>query len=83
MKMEVYSVRDDKAEAYLNPFYLNNQSLAIRAMTDCINDENHQFKRHIKDYSLYHLGTYSDSNGKFELNDTPQHVINLIDLRSE
>lgn len=83
MKLEVYTVRDDKAEAYLQPFYMQNESLAIRAMTDCITDANHQFAKHINDYSLYHLGTYSDSSGKFELNDSPKHLINLVDLRGE
>ena len=83
MLMYVFTVRDSKAEAYLNPFYVQNESLAVRAMKDCINDENHSFAKHIEDYALYALGTYDDVSGKFDLLDAPSHVANLVELKGE
>ena len=82
MEMQVYCVRDAKAEAYLTPFYMVNEAMAMRAISDCIQDENHQFNKHAEDFALYHLGVYSDSTGKFELNDAPVHKINLVDMKA-
>ena len=79
----MFTVRDDKAEAYFQPFFVTNENLAIRAMKDCIADDNHQFSKHTEDFSLYALGTYDDSQGKFELLDKPTHLANLIDLKGE
>jgi hypothetical protein len=83
MLLHVFTVRDSKAEAYLQPFYVPNESVARRAMTDCIEDDNHAFGKHPEDYALYALGVYDDSNGKFELLDAPQHLVNLVDLKGE
>lgn len=82
MEMQVYCVRDAKAEAYLTPFYMVNEAMAIRAITDCIQDQNHQFSKHAQDFALYHLGVYDDSNGKFDLFDAPLHKINLVDMKA-
>lgn len=79
----MFTVRDDKAEAYFQPFFVTNESLALRAMKDCIADENHQFFKHTEDFSLYALGTYDDTSGKFELLDKPTHLANLVDLKGE
>ena len=83
MLLHVFTVRDGKAEAYLQPFFVPNESVAIRAMTDCVTDENHAFGKHPEDYSLYACGVYDDITGKFELLDAPKHLVNLIDLAGE
>lgn len=79
----MFTVRDDKAEAYFQPFFVNNENLAIRAMKDCIGDDGHQFSKHTQDFSLYALGTYDDTTGKMELLDKPTHIANLVDLKGE
>ena len=56
----VFTVRDEKAESFLTPFYLPNEALAKRAMVDCVNDDNHGFSKHPEDYSLWALGSYDD-----------------------
>jgi len=83
MILYVFTVRDDKAAAYLNPFYVQNEALAIRAMRDCLGSSDHSFAKYPEDYSLYQLGTYDDAQGKFELFDKPTHVANLVDLKGE
>jgi hypothetical protein len=80
MKLQVFSARDSKAGAYLQPFFLPNEAVAVRAMSNCLTDENHAFYRNPEDYSLYILGEYEDTTGKFVLLDAPTHLCNLVDL---
>ena len=56
----VFTVRDEKAESFLTPFYLPTEALAKRAMVDCVNDDNHGFSKHPEDYSLWALGINAD-----------------------
>lgn len=67
MIKKVFTVFDEKSEAYLQPFFLDTLGQAQRAMTDCVNDINHQFCRHTSDYTLFLLGTFDDSTGTFEM----------------
>jgi hypothetical protein len=78
--MKVFSVRDSKAAAYMQPFFSLNEATAHRACGACLIDSNHPFYSTPEDYSLYILGEYDDSSGKFTLLDAPEHLFNLIDL---
>lgn len=71
MQHRIYTVYDTKSEAYLQPFFLQTHGQAIRAITDCVNDEKHQFNRHPEDYTLFYVGVFSDGNAVFELEATP------------
>lgn len=64
----VFTIYDEKSEAYLQPFFLDTVGQAIRAITDCVNDNQHQFYRHTSDYTLFHLGSFDDSTGEFDQN---------------
>lgn len=65
MIKKVFTVYDEKSQAYLQPFFLDTVGQATRAMTDCCNDPNHAFCRHTADYTLFQLGEYDDSKGVF------------------
>lgn len=66
MKYEVFTVYDSKAEAYLLPFYMQNQNMAIRSFNDSLNNPETPFNRHPQDYTLFHIGYYSDRDGVME-----------------
>lgn len=66
MKLNVYSIFDSKAKAYLPPFYLHTHGLAERAFGDCINSRDHQFSKNPADYTLFHLGTFEDDCALFD-----------------
>lgn len=55
---------DEKAQAYLPPFYLPNDQMAIRAIKSCILDKEHNFFKHAEDYTLYKIGTFEDTDGE-------------------
>lgn len=60
----IYSIHDNKANAYLPPFYLHNKNMAIRSFSDCVNEQDHPFNKHPEDYSLWELGEFHDDTGE-------------------
>ena len=78
---KIFTVYDEKAEAYLPPFFLNTNGEAIRAITDCVNDLNHQFGKHPSDYTLFSLGTYDPQSGTFENEKAP--LGNLLEFKTQ
>lgn len=83
MILKVFSVRDDKAKSYLQPFFMINEEVAIRAIQNTLTDESHQFAQHPHDFSLYDLGAYDDQTGMFEVNKAPEYVAHIVDLYPE
>ena len=78
-KRQVFSIYDSKAEAHLQPFFMDTVGMATRAVQDCLSDPEHQFNRHPEDYTLFHLGTFDDANGEFSM-DIKKSLGNLIEL---
>lgn len=66
MLLKCFSVYDEKACAYLPPFYLPNEALALRAFGDMVEDSNHAFSRHPADYTLYFLGSWDDEDAMLD-----------------
>ncbi len=61
MKHEMFSVFDVKAQAYLPPFVLPSEGMAVRIFGDCVNSSDHQFGKHPGDYTLFRIGSFDDS----------------------
>ena len=68
MKQKIFTIYDSKANAYLTPFFLHKEGMAIRVFADCVNDPNHQFGKHPEDYTLFSIGAWSDDKAKFLTN---------------
>ena len=71
--LNVFAVYDQKADAYLPPWVMPKVVMAKRVFGDCINSESHQFYHHPEDYTLFHLGHWSEETGTF----TPLAVGNV------
>lgn len=82
MIKKIFTVFDLKSEAYLQPFFLDTLGQAKRAITDCVNDPNHQFGKHPSDYTLHELGTYDDSTGLFNTQKQMTHGC-LIEYKTQ
>lgn len=67
MRMYVFGVYDDKAKAFLPPFFLPEKAMALRTFGDCVNDSSHQWGRHPADYTLFVFGEFDQSTGKFSI----------------
>lgn len=64
MKLNIFSVYDEKAQAYNTPFFQAHIGQAIRSFSDLVSDTKTTLNKHPEDYSLYHIGDYDDTNGK-------------------
>lgn len=64
MILQMYSIFDSAAAAYLRPFYCQTDGEALRAFTDIATDADHNIGKHPEDYSLYRVGQFDDNKGK-------------------
>lgn len=67
MKQKLYTVFDEKAEAFLPPFFVPTDGIAKRAFSDCVNSPDHQFGKHPQDYTLYFLGDFYEHDASIVL----------------
>lgn len=58
MKLRAFAVRDEKAEAFLRPFFAETRGLAIRSFSDAVNDKSSPFFAHSADYTLFEIGSF-------------------------
>ena len=73
MKKQIYSIYDNVAGMWLDPFYATNKATAQRTFSDACNDERSQFNKHPDDYVLYHVGVWDDRKGTIEPNETNEN----------
>ncbi len=74
MKLEVFSVYDSKAEAFIQPWYSQTLGTAIRSFETAVNKEGHDFQKFAGDYTLFHLGCFDQSEGHFDQKATPTNL---------
>lgn len=82
MIIRIYAVRDSAVEAFLQPFFAPTQASAIRSLMEAVNDPTHAFHKNAKDFALYHLGEFDDTNGVVSPteNGLPNPVLACMDL---
>lgn len=62
MEIKIFTIYDEKAEAYLQPFFSNTVGLAIRSVTDLVNDPEHHFCNHASEFTLFEIGAFDNNN---------------------
>ncbi len=70
----VFAVYDAAAEAFLTPLFYGTKGQAVRSFSDACNDEDHMFRRHADDYTLFHIGSYDPSKGALLPLETPDSM---------
>lgn len=78
--MNIYTIHDSKAKAFMTPWFQANDQTAIRICKDTVNKPGHPFSTNAEDFSLFHIGEYDETTGKINPVN-PIHVINLVTLR--
>lgn len=61
----VFTVYDQKADAFLPPWIMPKAVMAQRIFSDCVNSKDHQFHAHPEDYTLFLLGDWDDEKAEF------------------
>lgn len=76
MIKKVYTVFDEAAGAYLQPFFSSSNRTAMRAVEDVMSDPSHQFNVHADDFTLFCIGEYDEDSGSL----IPQDKVSLGNL---
>ena len=82
MNLNVYSLFDQAAEAFTQPFFMHNDGLAIRAFQDNVNATDTNVAQHPDQFTLFKLGTYGDINGKLVPEETPVSIALGLELKN-
>jgi len=82
MKMKIYVIHDSKADAFMQPFFLNEDEQAIRGFSDSVNNQESPFHNHAGDYTLYKIGDYSEETGTIQGMDKTS-LVNGIDVKKQ
>ena len=69
-----YAVRDMKAEAFMLPFFVPTDGLALRSFTDAANDAQTNMCKWPDDFALFHIGSYDDGTGLLEALPAPRNM---------
>lgn len=65
--MRLYSVYDSKAEQFSPPQTYHNDMLALRGFEAIVNDDKMLIKKYPEDFSLYYVGNFSDTDGRYHV----------------
>lgn len=78
----VFSVYDEKAQAFMQPFFAHSRGLAVRQLSG-ISDPEHPFVKWPEDFRLYCLGHFDDARGVIVASDQPDLVCDLCLIYSK
>jgi hypothetical protein len=68
---QIYTIYDSKAEAYMTPFFIQQDGQALRDFKDAALNQESTISKHPEDYTLFKLGTYDETTAKIEMLKTP------------
>ena len=81
MKLNVYSIFDSAAQAFVQPFFMQQDGLAIRAFQDNVNSkEENNISKHPEQFTLFKLAEFNDQNGMLTPLDTPRALAIGVEL---
>ena len=81
MILQVFSIHDSKAAAYLAPFFQPTSALAVRMFTDAANDPESNICRHPEDFTLFHMGSYDNETNTFDLLDATTAMMKALQVK--
>lgn len=86
MIRSVVASRDTAAQTFGAPVFVAHTNVALRSFMDEVNrapapgDQNDLFT-HSDDFEIYHLGSYDDATGRFDLFGDPKLLARAKDLK--
>ncbi len=83
MRLELFSLYDTKAVAFVVPFFLPNVALAVRAIVGMRRDEKSVLHSNPGDFVLYRLGSWNDHSAAFELVVPPERLVLVSEIEGE
>lgn len=62
MKLQAFSLRDTKAETFAAPFFVPNENIAVRLLSQLVLDKRTDLGKYPQDFMLYRVGDYDTDN---------------------
>ena len=75
MILKMFSIRDQKAEVFNQPWFAKTHGEAERNFRQLVKDPKSMVSQFPEDYSLYYIGQYDDQTGSVETLAEPQHLL--------
>lgn len=72
MILKIFTVYDQKAKAYLTPFFLPQDGMATRTFAECCNNPEHNFGKWPSDFTLFEIGEYNETTAELTPHGTPK-----------
>lgn len=79
MLLKIYTLHDNKAEVYLQPFYARANGEAIRTFQMLCQDKNHQVGQSPGDFTLLRIGMFDQEKGLVAGLDKHENLGNGLD----
>lgn len=76
----MFTIYDDKALTFGQPFFQLRTEMAIRMFTDLVNNPEAPHGKHPKDYHLYENGEFNTRTGVVQTMDPPHSIISGIQV---
>lgn len=70
-RQSIYAILDTKAQSHLQPWFVQNDDVAIRAFSDAVNDREHNIGKHPEDYHLVRIGSWDQATGSITAEPAP------------
>lgn len=83
MKLQIFSIYDEKAAVFSPPHCMAHRGQILRAFSDLVQDPQTSINKHPGDYKLYALGEYDDCSGKLTSFDSPEFLAHATDYLAE
>lgn len=78
--MRLYTIRDNKVEAYGMIFQADNNLVAVRIIIDAANDQATLINKHPEDFNLYFVGVFDEQTGNLHPEEHV-HLGKVIDMQ--
>lgn len=79
IEMSCFTVYDQAAKQYLEPFFAPTHEFAIRGFKSAVTNREHQFAKFPEDYVLYSIGTFDGTTGLFVAS-SPAKIAQALDF---
>lgn len=82
MKLKIYSLRDQKTDAFMNPIAMQTTGQLLRMLSDEVNKQDSLVGQHPEDFELFEVGEYDTQTGTLTPC-PPKSVIVLNELKAK
>lgn len=83
MFQKIFSIRDAKADAFLQPFFAPTRGVAIRQFSGAVNKEGHELNSYSEDYMLFEVGEFDEHTGLIKPHEQPTPVCMAQDVKEK